>query len=372
MRTPLCDRLGIRYPIFAFSAAPKVVAAVSRAGGLGVLGAVGYNVEQLRAAMDEVEAHADGKPYGVDIVLPAKYVSAGSADAADYEKYIPAQHRAFLEGLLEKHQVPKLPDGQTSWHALLAWTEETSRPQVELVLERNVALLASALGAFPEDIIEAAHAKGMLVAAMTGSVKHALKQVAAGVDIIVAQGTEAGGHCGEIASMVLVPEVVDAVGDVPVLAAGGIGCGRQAAAALALGAQGIWTGSIWLTAAESDVKDVLKQKLLNASSSDTVRSKALTGKPARQLRTAWSDAWDAAENPDPLPVPLHFVLTAEATTRIHQSALANPEGPGTALLTSPVGQIVGRMQSIEPAEEIVARLVREFGEAARHIAQVAG
>jgi NAD(P)H-dependent flavin oxidoreductase YrpB (nitropropane dioxygenase family) len=369
-RTALAEELGLEVPVFAFSKAPEVVAAVSRAGGMGVLGAVAYTVDQLRDALDWIDAHVEGKPYGVDVVMPAKYEGSGQGtiDPAMFEAAIPAAHRAFIEDLLARHEVPKLPDGETSWHSLLAWTEQTTRPQVDLALGRNIKLLANALGPPPRDIVDRAHARGIKVAALTGAVDHALKHIDNGVDIIIAQGTEAGGHCGEISTMVLVPEIVDAVGDVPVLAAGGIGCGRQVAAALALGAQGAWTGSLWLTAAESDLPPLLKEKLLKARSRDTVRSRALTGKPARQLKTAWSDAWDDPANPRPLPMPLQFMATADATSRIFRYA-GQPGSRAAELLTSTVGQIVGRMNVERPVAEIMEELVRELEATCRSLSR---
>jgi NAD(P)H-dependent flavin oxidoreductase YrpB (nitropropane dioxygenase family) len=363
--TPIARELGLEVPLFAFSKAPAVVAAVSRAGGMGVLGAVAYTVDQLRDALDWIDAHVEGKPYGVDVVMPAKYVDGGAGhdaplDPALLESMISPRHRAFIDELLARHEVPPLPPGEDAWHNLLAWTEQTTRPQVELALSRPIKLLANALGPPPRDIVEKAHARGIKVAALTGAAAHARKHIENGVDIIVAQGTEAGGHCGEISTMVLIPEIVDAVGaDVPVLAAGGIGCGRQVAAALALGAQGAWTGSIWLTAAESDVEPLLKEKLLRATSRDTVRSRALTGKPARQLKTAWSAAWDDPAGPGALPMPLQFMLTADATSRIHRYA-GQPGNRAHELLTSPVGQIVGRMNHERPVAEIMSELVREL------------
>jgi NAD(P)H-dependent flavin oxidoreductase YrpB (nitropropane dioxygenase family) len=371
VKTPLCEELGLKYPIFAFSKTPAVVAAVSRAGGMGVLGAVAYTTEQLAESLDFVEAHAEGKPFGVDVVMPAKYIGAetqaGGPDPAAYEAMIPARHRAFIEELLARYEVPRLPEGERPWHSLLAWTEEVTRPQVELALSRPIKLLANALGPPPKDIVDAAHARGVRVAALTGSIDHARKHRANGVDILVAQGTEAGGHCGEVSTMVLVPEVVDAVSPAPVLAAGGIGTGRQVAAALALGAQGVWTGSIWLTVLESDVVPALKEKLLRAGTRDTVRSRALTGKPARQLRTAWSSEWDDPKNPEPLPMPLQFMLTADATSRIHRYA-GQPGTRAEELLTSPVGQIVGSMNRACSTQEMMDELVSGFREAARRIA----
>jgi NAD(P)H-dependent flavin oxidoreductase YrpB (nitropropane dioxygenase family) len=359
MQTELCRRLGLTIPLFAFTRSREVVVAVSRAGGMGVLGVIATDTATLAADLDWIDAHIDGKPYGVDVVIPAKHVggSGGMGSPADLQKMLPAAHRDFVNDLLTKYNVPPLPAEVTAHEALKAWTDAASREQVELALRHPIKLLANALGPPPADIIARCHDQGVLVAALIGSGRHAQKQVEAGVDIIVAQGTEAGGHCGEISTFVLVPEVVDAVGDRgAVLAAGGIGSGRQMAAALALGAQGVWTGSIWLTAAEADTAQVLKEKLVAAGSRDTVRSRAISGKPARQLKTAWSDAWETAGNPEPLPMPLQFMLTAEAVARLHHGARQGIDSP---LLTSPVGQIVGRMNAIRPASEIVAELVAE-------------
>ena len=236
---------------------------------------------------------------------------------------------------------------------LLGWTDATARPQVEVALDHPIALLANALGPPPADVVERAHRHGVRVAGLASSAHHARKQVDVGVDIIVAQGTEAGGHTGEIASMVLIPEVVDAVGATPVLAAGGIGNGRQMAAGMALGAQGAWTGSMWLTVAEADTDPRVLPKLLTASSRDTVRSRALTGKPARQLRTEWTDAWDSPDSPGTLPMPLQYMLVSEAHRRIARSGRAE-------LMGLPVGQIVGSMNTVKPVREVIYSMIEEY------------
>lgn len=363
LRTPLCDELGIELPIVAFSYQPEVVAAVSRHGGLGVLGAVRFSPEELSKALDLVEDQAGGRPYGVDVVMPASTAALPPAEGRSLEeqmaallggleRMIPESHRSFVEQVLAAHDVPALPDGEQVPRGLLGWTDATARPQVEIALERDIALLANALGPPPADIVAAAHAKGVKVAALVGRADQAVAQRAQGVDLVVAQGTEAGGHTGEIATMVLVPEVVDAVAPAPVLAAGGIGRGRQVAAALALGAQGVWTGSIWLTTQEHELQDALRAKLLAASSRDTVRSRALTGKPARQLRTAWTDAWEQPDGPRPLGLPLQYLLTSQAQHRIRVSGKEE-------LLGIPVGQIVGTMTASRPVAEVLDALVSE-------------
>lgn len=355
LHTPLCDRLGIEVPLFAFSRSPEVVVEVCKAGGMGVLGAISFEADELAEHLDWIDAHIGGRPYGVDVVMPASHAAKASEAPAALDALLPPAHRQFVVDLLDRYQVPALPEGSAA-KGLLGWLPEKMAAQVEVVLTHPIRLLANALGPPPPQIVAAAHAKGVLVAALVGSVTHAKKQVEAGVDIIVAQGWEAGGHTGEVSTMVLVPEVVDALGDVPVLAAGGIGSGRQFAAALCLGAQGAWTGSIWLTAAESGTHPSVQARLLSASSSDTVRSRALTGKPARQLRTAWTEAWDAPSSPGPLPLPLQFLLTADAVTRLHTYA----DHPGAKiLLGSPIGQIVGRMNAVRPTAEIMNDLITE-------------
>jgi NAD(P)H-dependent flavin oxidoreductase YrpB (nitropropane dioxygenase family) len=369
MRTRLCDQFGIDVPIFAFSHCRDVVAAVSRAGGFGVLGAIGFSPEQLEIELHWIDEHVGGKPYGVDIVMPAKSAVPDGVklDQESLERMLPEPQKKFVAEILERYQVPQMPAGMpTAAAGLLEWAGGATRSQVDIALEHPIRLLVNALGPPPKDVVERAHARGIPVAALVGSAKHAVEQVAAGVDLIIASGTEAGGHTGEVGTMVLVPDVVDAVAPIPVLAAGGIGSGRQVAAALALGAEGVWTGSIWLTVAESDTHPVVIEKLLRAGSRDTVRSRAMTGKPARQLRTAWTEAWDGPESPGPLPMPLQFVLTADATARIHH--FARKQGSrASELLGFPVGQIVSRMNQVKASHEVIFDLVDEFVDSVKRL-----
>jgi len=361
VRTELCDRLGIDVPIFAFSHCRDVVAAVSRAGGLGVLGAVAMTPEELatdlRCLDDDVDG-VRGKPYGVDTVIPAKTLAHGSGvTKTDLEAMITPAHQKFVEELLSRHGVPPLPDNIASVESLLGWTMSAGLKHVDVALDHPIKLIANALGPPPPELIERAHAQGVVVAALCGSVRQALKQKAAGVDIIIASGYEAGGHTGEISTLVLVPQVVDAVGSLPVLAAGGIGDGRQIAAALALGAQGVWLGSLWLTTWESDLKVRLVDKLLTATSSDTVRSRCLSGKPARQLVTEYTKAWDDPKGPGTLPMPLQYMATAEATQRIYRHA---ESGGGVDLLGTPVGQVVGQMNDRQHVHQVIERLINDY------------
>ncbi|MGW3571190.1 NAD(P)H-dependent flavin oxidoreductase [Streptomyces sp. NPDC000941] len=365
METELSNRLGIEHAIFGFTPFPAVAAAITRAGGFGVLGAVRYGAaDELARDLDWMQEHTDGKPYGVDVVMPAKKVEG--VTEADIEAMIPEGHRRFVQETLAKHGVPELAEGEASGWRITGWLEHVARSQLDVAFDYPVKLLANALGSPPPDVVERAHGHGILVAALAGSARHALHHKDAGLDIVVAQGYEAGGHTGEIASMVLTPEVVRAVDPLPVLAAGGIGSGEQVAAGLALGAQGVWLGSIWLTTDEAALTSpALTQKLLAAGSGDTVRSRALTGKPARQLRTEWTDAWEAPEGPDPLPMPLQGLLVAEAVSRIQKYEVE-------PLLGTPVGQIVGRMDAKRPVQAVFDDLTRGFERAIDRVNRIAG
>ncbi|MER6143393.1 nitronate monooxygenase family protein [Streptomyces sparsogenes] len=365
METGLSKRLGVEHAIFGFTPFPAVAAAITRAGGFGVLGAVRYGApEELARDLDWVQAHTDGKPYGLDVVMPAKKVEG--VTEADIEAMIPEGHRRFVQETLAEHGVPELPEGEASGWRITGWLEHVARGQLDVAFDYPVKLLANALGSPPADVVERAHDHGILVAALAGSARHALHHKDAGLDIVVAQGYEAGGHTGEIASMVLTPEVVRAVDPLPVLAAGGIGSGEQIAAGLALGAQGVWLGSIWLTTDEAALTSpALTRKLLAAGSGDTVRSRALTGKPARQLRTEWTDAWEDPEGPDPLPMPLQGLLVAEAVSRIQKYEVE-------PLLGTPVGQIVGRMDTKRPVQAVFDDLTRGFERAIDRINRIAG
>ncbi|MHB8511644.1 MAG: nitronate monooxygenase [Actinomycetota bacterium] len=358
MKTQVCDMLDIEFPIFAFSHCRDVVAAVSRAGGFGVLGALYFTPEQLEVELKWIDDHIEGKPYGVDVVMPAKYVGAEIDPAKlqeELQKAIPQAHREFVDSIMDRYHVPPLPADEPPPPGLLGWTDATARPQVDIAFEHPISLLVNALGTPPKDIVDEAHSRGVQVAALVGRVEQARAQKDAGVDLIVAQGTEAGGHTADVTTMVLVPEVVDAVSPVPVLAAGGIGRGRQMAAAMALGASGVWTGSIWLTVSESDTPPVIRDKLLAASSRDTVRSRSMSGKPARQLRTAWTDAWEAPDSPGTLPMPLQWMLTADAQHRMFRYQPKELAG-------MPVGQIVGSMNEVRSTKEVMYDLINECAE----------
>ena len=289
MKTDICKKLGIEYPIFAFTHCRDVVVAVSKAGGIGVLGAVGYSPEQLKEELDWIDEHIGEYPYGVDTVIPQKYEGMDEKNPEQLleslQKMIPDGHRKFVEDLLSANGVPEAPETNGPKGGLLGWTEATAEPQIEEALKhQNVKLIANALGTPPADMIKKIQDKGVLIGALCGKIKQAVAHKEAGLDFIIAQGGEGGGHTGEIGSIVLWPQIVDAVDGLPVLAAGGIGNGRQMAAAMSTGVQGVWCGSLWLAVEEAAAQPAEKNSYLNATSEDTIRSKAWTGKPARMLK----------------------------------------------------------------------------------------
>jgi NAD(P)H-dependent flavin oxidoreductase YrpB (nitropropane dioxygenase family) len=357
VRSGLSERIGVAYPIFGFTPSEHVAAAISRAGGLGVLGCVRFNdPDELDATLTWMDENTDGKPYGVDIVMPAKVPTEGTQ--TDLGKFIPDEHRKFVDDTLRKLGVPPLPADENAPEAagVLGWLHSVARGHVDVALQHRPSLIANALGSPPQDVIDLAHEHDIPVAALAGKAKHARAHVDNGVDIVIAQGTEAGGHTGEIATMVLVPEIVDEVGDdAAVLAAGGIGSGRQIAAALALGAGGVWMGSYWLTTSEYQLGAgaTMQTALVRAGSDQTVRSRIYSGKPARLLKTKWTQAWAEADAPEPLPMPLQNLLVAEAHQRIMRAD--DPE-----VVAMPVGQIVGRMNAVRPVAELIDELVAEF------------
>ncbi|MCE8533042.1 nitronate monooxygenase [Ruegeria pomeroyi] len=363
MNSDLCRKLGIEFPLFAFSHCRDVVAAVSRAGGMGVFGAVLYTPEQLRTELEWIDAHCGGKPYGVDLIVPTSIQRQGGSGPDDDQLLagLPAEHLAFAEQVLERAGVGA-DDLDERRRALLHISRNLDSAGAETMLDVAfsfpIRLIANALGTPPQIMLDRARAAEVPVAALVGSKQHAQRQVAAGVDILVAAGGEAGGHCGEVSTMVLVPEVVSVAGETPVLAAGGIVTGRQMAAAMAMGAAGAWCGSVWLTTAEGEPSQVVKDKMLAASSSDTVRSRSRTGKTSRQLKSAWTDAWEA-EGPAPLPMPLQSLVAEPALARIE--ALAQRGHAGAAdLATYWVGQGVGLMTQTTSAAEVVQDFKRDY------------
>jgi NAD(P)H-dependent flavin oxidoreductase YrpB (nitropropane dioxygenase family) len=365
MANELCNRLGIEVPIFAFTHCRDVVVEVSRAGGLGVLGAVGFTPEQLKQELDWIDEHIGDKPYGVDIVIPQKYEGMGETDPdklrEQLEQMIPDEHRRFAAELLASHGVPAMPDKQGPKGGLQGWTIATAKPLLDEALKRpGVNLIANALGTPPADIIDEIHASGRLVAALCGRVKQAVRHMKAGVDVIIAQGSEGGGHTGDVGSIVLWPQIIDAVAPTPVLAAGGVANGRQMAAAMAMGAAGVWTGSLWLAVEEAQAEPAQKRSYFEATSEDTVRSRSWTGKPCRMLKNEWTEAWAADDTPDPLGMPMQGMVTFDAVRRTHTYAGVEST---QAVAFSPVGQVVGQIDHAQKSAEVVRDLLSEYVDA---------
>ncbi|MBV8295542.1 MAG: nitronate monooxygenase [Acidimicrobiia bacterium] len=375
MQTRVSDMLGVEFPILAFSHCRDVVAAVTNAGGFGVLGAVAHSPEQLEIDLTWIEEQVHGRPYGLDLLLPQKYAGADEGgveiNRETVRQLLPPEQQAFVDDILRRYGVPELDDETRGLvfgrGGVLSISPKGYEPLLDIAFAHGIRLIASALGPPPPALIERAHGSDVLVVALAGTRTHAERHKATGVDFIVAQGTEAGGHTGEISTMVLVPEVVEAVRPVPVLAAGGIATGRQIAAAMALGAEGVWCGSVWLTTEEAETQPAVKEKFLAATSKDTVRSRSLTGKPARMLRSAWTDEWDKADAPPPLQMPLQTALVAEAQLRINKGATA--EGSGAQQLANYfVGQVVGQMNRVRPARQVVLDMVTEYADVAQQFA----
>ncbi|MEM9726087.1 MAG: nitronate monooxygenase [Pseudomonadota bacterium] len=374
MNSKICDMLGIEFPLLAFSHCRDVVAAVSRAGGMGVFGAVRYTPDQLREELAWIDAHCGGKPYGVDVILPNKV--QGKGEPLDEEAVIASIPQAQLDFVAGQLSAAGLPSGDLREMARGALhfarnLDVDADAMLEVAFEFPIKLIANALGAPPPVMFKYARAHDVPVAALVGAKEHAIAQINAGTDILVAAGGEAGGHCGDVATMVLVPEVVSVAGDTPVLAAGGIVRGDQMAAAMAMGAAGAWCGSVWLTTAEAEPSPTLKEKMLAASSRDTVRSRSRTGKPSRQLRSPWVDAWEAPDAPATLPMPLQTLISDPALEQIEKLAEGGHQG-AKDLATYWVGQGVGLMNQTMSAGEVVQEFKKDFLKAHERLAAALG
>ena len=373
MKSVLCDQFGIDFPLFAFTHCRDVVAEVTNAGGFGVLGAVGHSPETLEIELSWIDEQVDGKPYGVDLLIPNKLESKEAAPSvAELEARIPPEHRQYVQDLLTTHGIDTndlwaegIPEGLGD-----NLREVGASKLLDVAFSHPIKLIVNALGVPPDFMMERAAKHGVATGALTGAKEHAIKHAEAGVDVLIVSGTEAGGHCGEVSTMVLIPEVLRALepyGNVPVLAAGGIVTGRQMAACMAMGAAGVWTGSVWLTTAEAETTPAVKEKMLAATSRNTVRSRSRTGKPTRQLQSAWTDAWVASGAPDPLPMPLQQVLSRPAFQKIDKLAEGGHDG-ARALASYYVGQGVGLMNSTQSARGVVYDFMEDFADAAERLA----
>lgn len=368
MKTEICKQLGIDLPIFAFSHCRDVVAAVTKAGGLGVLGAAWMTPEELQMSIDWVKNQVDGKPFGVDLVFPGTGGEDVEKSPAEYLEMIPQEHIAYVKKLLDDAGIADLTEDDRKAFMMdyaekMAMTNKKSREQLEVSLGSSVNLVVGALGVTPSWVVEEAHRAGTMVGALVGSAKHTVKQREAGVDVLVAQGTEAGGSVGNIASVVLWPQVVEAAQGLPVLAAGGIGRGSQILGALAMGCQGVWLGSLWLGTAESDLNIEMRERLFSASSEDARLSKAMTGKQGRMLRTKYVEAWEGPDSLRPLNWPMQSILGGYPFRRAERSHQLD-------YWTYSVGQIVGDMKSHSTVKGEIERMLGEYIDALENLNQV--
>lgn len=368
MKTPICERLGCELPIFAFSHCRDVIVEVTRAGGFGVLGAATFSPEQLEAELRWIDQHVDGRNYGVDVIIPTRYDKEAEQTLEDLEQLIPQEHRDFMEKILAEAGIPPLPDGERQ--RILKeivdgrgnMTPDGARRLLQVAYRHpQVTMVVSALGSPPPDVIEELKARKIVIGAMCGKAEHAARHKAAGVEVIVAQGTEAGGHTGEIATMVLVPQVVEACGDsVAVLAAGGIARGSQIAAALALGAQGVWCGTVWLGTRESELDPFEKEVLFATRTEDAVRRKARTGKTVRMIKSKLSEAWEQPGAPRYLPTPLQGILYNEMHARVVRARRKD-------LYSFPAGQVVGMINEETSVRDVMYRMQMEYLEAVERL-----
>ena len=366
MNSKICELLDIEFPLVAFTHCRDVVVAVSKAGGCGVLGAVGMSPEQLEKELKWIDDHIDGKPYGVDVLIPNKMVDQSEKfDADKLKNMLPQEYADYRADILENHDIEaaELRTIDTAGSSFAQNTKaDGAKALLDVAFSHPIKLIANALGVPPDWMLEMGKQNDVKVAALLGTAQHAINQVKAGVDILVVSGTEAGGHCGSVSTMVLIPEVHKAIqpyGDVPILAAGGIVTGQQMAAAMAMGASGAWCGSVWLTTVESEVPPVIKEKMVAANSSETVRSRSRTGKHSRQLVSPWTDAWESDKAPDPLPMPLQPMVAEPALQKVNKLAEGGHEG-ARELSTYWVGQGVGLMNATISASDVVQEFKQDF------------
>ena len=355
LRTALCERFGIDVPIFGFAHDIATVAAITNAGGFGVYGATRRFPHEIDAELAEIRRLVGDKPFGVDLVLPDGMPEHNSRQAI--EAHIPDGHRQFVQGIIDKYEVPE-PSGP-GMRTRFIRSAEIEAEQLEAVMASSVDLFACGIGA-PRPAVEKAKQLGKTTAALIGSPRHVHRAVMSGVDLIVAQGAEAGAHTGTIGTFTLIPQIVDACGEIPVLAAGGVATGRHLAAALTLGAQAVWTGTIWLTTTEhtAHMPPALVDKLLAATSADTVITRSESGKTFRQIRSAWSDEWEVPGAPTPLKMPYQDVLVGDLLGAIDEHDVE-------PLLHSGAGQGIGYATQVRPVADVIATLMADAEAALR-------
>ncbi|MEL7033347.1 MAG: nitronate monooxygenase [Pseudomonadota bacterium] len=367
MKSPICEMLDIEFPLLAFTHCRDVVVAVSKAGGMGVFGAVNLPPDRLKEELDWIVANIDGKPFGVDLIVPNKF--EGKSEGFDGDRLlnaVPDQHKEFAAGIMRDHGIEDV-DLESKRSNSLSFArnlgDDGALSSMEVAFQYPIKMIVNALGVPPKSMMDMAAKHGVATGALVGAKEHAVNQVSAGVDVLIVAGGEAGGHCGDVSTLVLIPEVARAVRDMgqstPILAAGGITTGEQMAAAMAMGAAGAWCGSVWLTTSEAETNPIVKEKMLSASSRDTIRSRSRTGKHSRQLRSPWTDAWEAENAPSPLPMPLQSLISEPALSHIDKLSQGGHEG-AKELATYWVGQGVGLMSQSMSAGQVVQQFKEDY------------
>jgi NAD(P)H-dependent flavin oxidoreductase YrpB (nitropropane dioxygenase family) len=348
LRTRLCDMLGIEFPVIAFTHCKDVAVAVINSGGFAVLGEAMHTPDDIASDIKWIRDRVDGKPFGIDLVLPASVPPTGSLD--ELMAKIPETHRKFAQEIKEKYDVPD-PKGPIDLHQWGGLNQEMARAQLEVLLDERVPVIASGLGS-PVFILEAAHDRGIKVFGLVGKARQARRQLEAGVDAIIAQGYDAAGHTGGVGTFSIVPEVAAMAGDTPIIAAGGVTTGRHLAAALCLGASGVWTGTLWLASRESDIDMIIKERLLAATVEDTSYGTSISGMTMRVLKCPWTEEWARPEAPHALPAPYQMLLSADYIQGANDNRRED-------LMTEAAGQGVGFVTSMKPARQILFDLVEE-------------
>ncbi|USG62493.1 nitronate monooxygenase [Sneathiella marina] len=360
LATPICKEMGIRYPIFGLAHSIDVMVALGKAGGYPVFGAARSMPEEIAAEAKIMQEELDGLPFGIDLMIPA---SVGEeTDRKKVVDSLPQEHKDFVAGLAEKYHVPEAT--KPTFFSSQTRSQQLFEEQMAATLESGTHSFASAVG-MPPEMIGRAKRYGKKTISLVGAPRHAAKARDAGVDLIVAQGYDAGGHTGPIGTFSLVPQIVKAAGDIPVLAAGGVGHGCHIAASLALGAQGVWLGTAWLTSKEHALSDVLTQKLLKATSLDTEISYSHSGKPARLIKTAWTEEWNKESAPTPLSMPYQQVLTADIIAGINEHEVE-------PLIYDATGQCIVWFNELKTVDEIMKRLVSETNDSFANITRLTG
>lgn len=348
LNTKLCEMLGIEYPVIAFTHCKDVAVAVINGGGFAVLGEAMHTPEEIEADVHWIRDRVEGRPFGVDLVLPASVPPAGSVE--ELMANIPETHRAFAQDIKERYDVPD-PKGQVDLHQWGGLNQELARAQLDVLLEERVPVIASGLGS-PAFMLDAAHERGIKVFGLVGKARQAKRQLEAGVDAIIAQGYDAAGHTGNVGTLSIVAEVAALAGDTPIIAAGGITTGRHLAASLCLGAAGVWTGTVWLASRESDVDMIIKERILEATTDDTTFSTSISGMTMRVLKCPWTEEWAKPDAPAPLQAPYQMLLSSDYIQGANDNRRAD-------LMTEAAGQGVSFVTTMKPAKQILFDMVEE-------------